>query len=387
MDAQAIYQNKYNVVNNESTSTVDVFIDGYIVDAPTQELLKAFWGDETSVSYKSVRDEINKSNPKVVNYYINSGGGQVTDAMAIHDFNLELESKGVTVNRYGRGLIASAATYILMGKNSEISKNSWFMIHNVSGAVWGDVNQIEGYARTMRKFNNRVRDFYVEHTGNSTEQVDAWMNEETWFDGNEAVEKGFVNKTTDYAEFTNSIDPEKWPFSNKMVLNKYNANVNNKNSNNMDIDKIVNLVVEKLGFSNSDNKPKQISKDDMVNALKEGFANINTEIETEVNNAVDAAIENLSGDKGTLSDVIANAVKVAFENGLKEDGAIVTAMNTALEGYATSEDLENLTEEVSKKIGNKVTKKPKKEGAVEDKNDHPGINWNNSEDDDDEEDE
>src|SRR5688572_14831091 len=96
-------------IKNAGEETVDIHIDGDIVDASTQAILKAWLGDDTSISFKSFRDQVNSTNAKTYNVYVNSQGGIVTDAMAIHDFLTELEEKGKTVNRIGRGIVASAA--------------------------------------------------------------------------------------------------------------------------------------------------------------------------------------------------------------------------------------------------------------------------------------
>ncbi len=42
----------YQMVN-QADGSVDIHIDGDIVDSPTQEIYRNFWGDETSVSFKS----------------------------------------------------------------------------------------------------------------------------------------------------------------------------------------------------------------------------------------------------------------------------------------------------------------------------------------------
>lgn len=209
---------------NSAEDTVDIHIDGEIVDAASQQIMRDWWGDETSVSFKSFRDEVTKSQAKTLNVYINSYGGHVGDAMAIHDLLVDMQNQGKTVNTKGRGIIASAATYILMaGKNSEMSKNSWFMIHNVSGGVWGDVNVVENYARSLRKFNDATRDFYSESTGIPKENITKMMNSETWMTAEEAQAKGFVKSVTGGASFTNSIPKENWHYANRAVLNSYNS--------------------------------------------------------------------------------------------------------------------------------------------------------------------
>lgn len=211
---------------NATDDSVDINIDGVIVDASTQQIMKDWWGDDTSVSFKSFRDEINNSKAKTFNIFINSYGGHVGDAMAMHDLLVDMQNNGKTVNTHGRGIIASAATYVLMaGKNSEMSKNSWFMIHNVSGGVYGDVNIVENYARSLRKFNDATRDFYSTSTGIAKENITKMMNAETWMTADEAKEKGFIKNVSGGATFSNEIPKENWHYSNAAVLNIYNHSV------------------------------------------------------------------------------------------------------------------------------------------------------------------
>jgi ATP-dependent protease ClpP protease subunit len=211
---------------NATDDSVDINIDGVIVDASTQQIMKDWWGDDTSVSFKSFRDEISNSKAKTFNIFINSYGGHVGDAMAMHDLLVDMQNNGKTVNTHGRGIIASAATYVLMaGKNAEMSKNSWFMIHNVSGGVYGDVNIVENYARSLRKFNDATRDFYSTSTGIAKENITKMMNAETWMTADEAKEKGFIKSVSGGATFSNEIPKENWHYSNAAVLNIYNHSV------------------------------------------------------------------------------------------------------------------------------------------------------------------
>jgi len=220
----------------------------------------------------------------------------------MHDFLSELESKGKTVNRIGRGIIASSATYILMGKNSRMTKNSWAMIHNVSGGIWGDVDTVERFAVTLRKFNNRSRDFYSEWTGIRKEEISKMMDNETWMTADEAKSKGFVIDVVESQNFTQKIPKENWQFSNMTVLNAYNNNVNPtpedqknpmtrtgkilmiKNSNEFDIVKAIDLHkcsdedLNKLHTIVSNQKKgigRSASEWQFVNDMKEKKSNYN----------------------------------------------------------------------------------------------------------------
>lgn len=296
----------YKVVN-QSEDTLDVFIDGIIVDAETQQILKDWFGDETSVSYKSFRDQVVNSKPKTINVFINSGGGMVTDAMAIHDFLVDQENKGVKVNRTGRGIVASAATYLLVGNNSSISENSWFMIHNVSGGAYGDVNMIENYARSMRKFNDSIVSFYAKATGLSESVIGNMMDKETWMNAEEAKEKGFVKNIDGKANFSNAIQPEHWPYSNTAVLNAYNSSVKVPSDKKEDGDyktffselknDFMNLINTLTGAIKNGKEDKQFDKVENRDAILDMVNKVLTPVVNKIDEALAARNEEKPGEE------------------------------------------------------------------------------------------
>lgn len=312
-------------IQNAAGDSLDIYIDGQIVDASTQQILKDWWGDETSVSFKSFRDQINASSARIFNIYINSPGGHVGDAMAIHDLIKDLQAKGKTVNTIGRGIIASAATYILMAGNSEMSKNSWFMIHNASGYAYGTVDEVENQARTLRKFNDAIRDFYASATGMRKEDISKMMNSETWMTADEAKEKGFVSKVSGETSFTNAIAAEQWNYSNLAVLNSYNSAVRPPREADMpsliqnqfeDMKKFFNDFAATIKNAISGVKPAENGdQTSLVNSIAEAvsnsFASAGEQMEQSVNEIVNAA------------------VKTAVENATKDLSTKVTNLETA----------------------------------------------------------
>lgn len=317
-------------IKNQSETAVDIYIDGDIVDASTQAFIKAYWGDDTSVSYKSFRDQVTQSEATVFNVYINSGGGQVTEAMAIHDLLQELQNNGKTVNTIGRGIVASSATYILMaGKSPSMSSNSFLMIHNVSGAVYGSVNEIENYASTMRKFNDKINSFYQEFTGLSKTVVSNLMDAESWLTAEDAKAKGFVKNVTGAVSFSNSIKPEKWIFENKSILNTYNS-FTKQNDPTMDTSKIseaitngFNSLLEKLGIKDKANDEN----------VKNAFAEFSKGITDHLKDVPDnSSIEEF------VNKAVAKSMETVPENFTK-------AINDAIKDTATKEDVKNGIEE------------------------------------------
>ena len=334
-------------ISNQSTDSVDINIDGYIVDSPTLEIYREYWGDETSVSYKSFRDSI-PAGAKTINLYVNSGGGHVGDAMAIHDFLAEKESQGVTVNREGRGIVASAATYLVMGNNSRLSENCLFMIHEVSGFAYGDVSSMENQVKAMRKFNDTIVNFYVNKTGLSATVIGNMMKAETWMNASEAKDKNFVSATGPKVSLTNAIKPEHWQFSNMAMLNTYNSFISNINSTEMDMKKITDAInngfsslMENLGLKDKTN-------DDAVKNALAGFTKTIT----------DSLGEIVAPDAEKLQEMVNTSVAEAVKNlGTNEEfKKVINALAPA--NGVTKEDLktamETLTNALVEKMGNKT---------------------------------
>lgn len=283
----------FNYTVNSSDDQLDIHIDGQIVDAETQDIYEKWFGDETSVSFRSFRNQVESSTARTINVYVNSGGGVVTDAMAIHDYLKNLQTQGKTVNTIGRGIVASAATYILMaGPKPEMTANSWFMIHNVSGFAWGDVNEVERQANILRQFNDRIRDFYANATGIRKEDITKMMNDEKWMTPEEAKNKGFISKVTGESLFANAINPDHWCFKNRDVLAAYNSCVQQPkldihqlllNQTN-DMKNFLKSMFDglKTNFKPAENATPSEVAAQLVDALEKPFETLGTEIENYV---------------------------------------------------------------------------------------------------------
>lgn len=338
---QQLHAFKYSFANLANNSEViDIYIDGYVVDSPTKEILDEYYGDETSVSFKSFRDQITQSSTKRFNIIINSGGGHVGDALAMHDLIVDLESKGYVFNSKIIGICASAATYIGMApKNSEITENSWFMIHTVSGGIWGNVDMIENYASTMRKFNDRIVNFYSTRTGISETEINDMMKKETWLTAKETVDYKFISKVSGAAEFKNAINPEHWTFKNREVLNFYNANIHNpKNKEQMDFNNIGKEIFNAISKVFTDKGVVLDEKD-----------------ETSVNlqNSITKTLEN--SFKGITQDSIQEMVNKAITEATKGDAeALKTVVENSTKDLVKKDELKDFVNE--KQVGEMIAK-------------------------------
>lgn len=380
--------NVYNYSISNSGERLVINIDGAIVDAETQQILKDWWGDETSVSFKSIRDQVNKSGNKNIDFVMNSYGGHVGDAMAIHDWIKMLMSDATyNVRTFGLGMVCSATTYVLSagGDQSYISPNSWYMIHNVSGGIRGDVNVIENYARTMRKFNDKIVEFYVNLTGKTTKQISDWMDAETWFTGDEAVANGFVKNSTEKANFTNAIAPEMFPYKNTAALNLYNSFVKavptnekfNLNINNVNefVQAIIDAFKAENFFGNKDgSKPTPLTEENMTNALNKAFEGL------DISNMVNTALNDMFKDglpealQNALTTSVGTTMDEKLKNFTKSDDIKDFVKKDDIKDFATKQELTDLEEEIANNAG-PARPKNKKDNTPEDQFDHEGVSF------------
>lgn len=141
---------------------------------------------------------------------INSEGGSVHDARAIYNL-LNLHKARVDVHI--DSLAASAASFIAMaGDSIEIAESGFVMIHNAKMYAGGTAEDFEAAARFLRTVNRTIADTYIARTGNTADKIKKWMDAETWFTGQEALDAGFAtsivkNKTQDEAQAKITVDP------------------------------------------------------------------------------------------------------------------------------------------------------------------------------------
>ena len=333
---------KRQVVNFRFSNSVsddggvaDFHIDGALVDADTQQWL-AYWGDELSTSFRSFRDQLEGCKASRINIRMNSGGGACIEGWAMHDYVFQnWEAKNI--HMYGIGIVASAATYPLMAVPKDrchISDNCFVMVHNVSGGCYGDVDDVESVARSMRKFNDQARDKYVDWFGESADTITQWMKSETWMRGSELRNQGYIPSTEPGGGLTNRIDPEQWHFKNTAILNVINSGIPlPQNTTGMKTKKILNALqaaFASLGVKN----------DSSVVTLKVG----------EFQQAFKACLEATAGDDGDedeLVDLVKNALSGdSFRNAVAAEVAkalatvpphFSSAITDATKGFVTQD--------------------------------------------------
>jgi ATP-dependent protease ClpP protease subunit len=121
---------------------------------------------------------------------IHSPGGEVLDGWAIAN---GLKNHPAKVVARVEGMAASMGSVIAMAADEvEMPRNAYLMIHNVSGGVWGEAEELRSAADLVEKLQDDIVDFYAERSGVERDEVAEMMRVETWMNGEDAVAKGFA---------------------------------------------------------------------------------------------------------------------------------------------------------------------------------------------------
>lgn len=157
-----------------------------------------WWGEHgTEVTPTAFREELQKVTATNITVRINSGGGDVFAAESIATIIKEEREKGKTVTCKIDGICASAAVQIAMAcENIAIPKSAYMMIHDPLTFLFGyyQAANLEKTKTTLDKIKSGIVNAYVEKTGIEREEIENLMTAETWYTGDEAVEKGFADE-------------------------------------------------------------------------------------------------------------------------------------------------------------------------------------------------
>ena len=122
---------------------------------------------------------------------LNSPGGDFFEGVAIYNA-LRAHPKKVTVRILG--LAASAASVIAMaGDEIQIGKAGFLMVHNAWVVAIGNRHDLAEAAKTMEPFDDAMATVYADRAKVKKSKAAEWMDNETWFNGEQAVSEGLAD--------------------------------------------------------------------------------------------------------------------------------------------------------------------------------------------------
>jgi len=160
---------------------------------------------ESVNSYTKVQREISSAMGKELNLVISSGGGSVTEGMAIADLITNYPEETTAT---GIGLVASIATVVLLSADKvKMTENAFMMIHRPWSYTMGNSDELEATAELLDKMEAKLLDIYATsvnkrrgYQSNLKENITKMMAAETWLTAQEALEFGFIDEIVKVGE-------------------------------------------------------------------------------------------------------------------------------------------------------------------------------------------
>lgn len=191
-------QGNYFKMAQISDQKAEIFIYGDIVSEGWR------WSDDET-SAVSFRDSLTElGDVEEIDLRINSGGGDVFEAVAIYNMIKRHKAK---VTAHIDGLAASAASVIAMAADRVVMPaNSMLMIHNAWSIFMGDHVAMKKFAEDLEKINESVKRSYLDKNENlDVTELTALMDAETWLSADEALEMGLADEVITAVQVAASI--------------------------------------------------------------------------------------------------------------------------------------------------------------------------------------
>lgn len=212
-------QNAIEIINRRNS--VEINIEGTI--GVPEEWQFDDPGDRVATydKFRNALDLIRQIESPEVLINIRSTGGDVNDALLIHDAVSGLKGKKTT-RCYG--YTASAATIIAQAASEgcrEISANALYLVHNAICAAEGNAEELESKTDLLRKTDERIASIYSARSGRPVAEFETLMGENNgngrWLSPEEAVAAGLADAVFKGPEVLNCSVVNDNPIHNYMV--------------------------------------------------------------------------------------------------------------------------------------------------------------------------
>ena len=127
-----------------------------------------------------------------IELYINSEGGEVFSALSAVD---RIISNNVPVHSYVEGMAASAATLLsVVAKKRYIRKNSFMLIHQINGGIWGNFSEVRDEVQNLELLMTSIKNIYLKYSNFDEEELDNLLKHDIYLSAEQCLEKNLVDE-------------------------------------------------------------------------------------------------------------------------------------------------------------------------------------------------
>lgn len=154
----------------------------------------SMWEDSLSAKQFSKELDALGTSVKEITVRINSPGGDVFDGITIYE---RLKQHPAKIKVIIDGLAASIASIIaLAGDEVVIADGGFYMVHLPWTWAMGNRKDLDSTVNLLMKLEEQMINIYAKKSKKSHNEIRKWLEEETWFNSDQAIENGFADDKT-----------------------------------------------------------------------------------------------------------------------------------------------------------------------------------------------
>lgn len=199
---------KWFNVKKKDDDTGEVYIYGEIVDE------KWFSTDVTPTDF--IEELKNLGDIDYIDLYVNSYGGNVYAGIAIYNI---LKRHKAVITAHVDGIAASIASVVIQSADEiRIPKTAMIMVHKPWSIAIGDADEMKKVSEILDQIQVNIEEAFLERGKVNEKKLKDFINNETWFTGEEAVKEGFADTIEPNKKVNASMKNDKI-FINKQEIN------------------------------------------------------------------------------------------------------------------------------------------------------------------------
>ncbi len=205
---------KFNLPRNLGKTGISMQATGQQLDLYLFGVIGDWWDGNTAeqVLYQLQ----NNRDVTEITVYLSSVGGYFADGLPIYNL-LKQHPANVTVVVMGYAL-SMASVIMLAGGKVKVAQNALLMIHNAQGCACGSPVDLRQSAEILTKHEQAIIPLYASRLGKKPAEIQALLDNETWFTAQEALDAGLVDEIIDPVDLS-QIDKQQpsnaWEFAVK----------------------------------------------------------------------------------------------------------------------------------------------------------------------------
>lgn len=141
----------------------------------------------------TVNGMFEQSSPAPIWLHINSPGGIMTSAISMVDTMCRIKHV-VPIITIVEGRAASAGTFLSMvGSHRTIRENSYMLVHQLSGAAWGNYEQMKDDMKNNDQFMKDIKRLYLKYTEFPKAELDKLLTHDLYLNAKTCKKWGLVD--------------------------------------------------------------------------------------------------------------------------------------------------------------------------------------------------